>query len=219
MRRSSAALLATTFACLAALAAAAAARAPERASARRCFPSGATVLARDRYVWIYRTRARRAGEPAATMACLAGHTGHITLLAPTRLNLRSSLGPFELAGRVAAYLETEFGVDSGTTQLVVVDIGARRVLRSTGVGQYVDAGLIRSDRVVRFVVTPRGSVAWSLVQTEHRQQVGVSIYAAPREGAPALLEAGADIDPGSLSLAGRTVRWTRAGTARAVPMP
>jgi hypothetical protein len=74
--------------------------------------------------------------------------------------------------------------------------------------------------VVRFVVTPRGSVAWSLVQTEHRQQVGVSIYAAPREGAPpALLEAGADIDPSSLTLAGTTVRWTRAGTARAVPMP
>lgn len=219
MRRFTAALLATAAACLAATAGAASARVPERTAARPCIPSGSTVLARNRYVWVYRTRARRAGEPAATMACLAGHTGHITLLAPTRLNRRSSLGPFELAGRVAAYLETEFGVDSGTTQLVVVDVGARRVLRSTGVGQYVDAGIISSEQVTRFVVTPRGSVAWSAVQTEHREQVGVSIYAAPREGAPALVEVGADIDPGSLTLAGTTLRWTRAGAAHTAAMP
>jgi hypothetical protein len=177
------------------------------------------VLARGAAIRIYETRSRSAAQPRSVLACLSGHSGHMTLLAPTRLNLHISLGRFELAGHVAAYLATQFGVDSGTTKLVVVDVGARRVLRSIEAGSYVDAGLIFREAVIRYVVTSRGSVAWTVTREDRREAPLESVWAAPREGPAARLDSGPAIDAGSLALSRATLSWTDAGAQRTAPMP
>src|SRR5947209_3403917 len=145
------------------------------AATASCAARGARVLARSPALRIYETRPARG--PHAVLACLAGHRGHMTLLAPTRLNLHTSLARFELAGHVAAYLETQFGVDSGTTKLVVVDVGARRVLRAIEAGSYVDAGLLFEEAVARFLITSRGSLAWAVTREDHRGPAVQSVWA------------------------------------------
>ncbi len=197
----------------------AAGAAPAGGRSGRCVGPGAHVLARDSAVAVYETRARTSGEPRAVWACLSGHSGHMTLLAPTRLNLHVSLQRVELAGHIAAYLLTQFGVDSGTTSLVVVDVAARRVLHAVQAGSYVDAGIVAREAVERFLVTPHGSVAWSATRRDRDLPAVGSVWAAPREGAPVLLEEGEAIDAGSLALAGTTLSWTDAGAQRAAAMP
>ncbi len=164
-------------------------------------------------------RAREKASPRAVLACLSGHHGHMTLLAPTRLNQHTSLSRFELAGHVAAYLETQFGVDSGTTKLVVVDVGARRVLHAIEAGSYVDAGFVFDEALVRFLVTSHGSVAWTVTREDHRGPAVESVWAVAREGAPALLDTGQAIDAGSLARAGATLSWSDGGALRTAPMP
>jgi len=185
--------------------------------AHGCVPAGARVLARDAAVRVYET-VPKSGPLIA--ACLVGHTGHMTLLAPEpHVPLHRSLGRFALAGRIVAFLETQFGVDSGTSTLVVVDVGARRVLRAVAAGWYADAGILDRRSVTRFVLTPRGSIAWISEQTRHEQLVEAAVYAAGREGSVRLLESGADIDPNVLRLSGATLSWSRAGSPRTATMP
>ena len=120
---------------------------------------------------------------------------------------------------MVAYLVTQFGVDTGTSTLVVADVGARRILRSQEAGSYTDAGILFRRSVVKFLVTPHGSLAWTVEQTRRQQLVAVDVYAAARTGAAALLESGTDIDPSSLSLTGSTLSWSRAGALHRAPMP
>ena len=218
MRRASAALLMALAACVGGTPPAALATDSPR-HAPSCAGRGARVLARSAALAIYETRPRTGGPPRAVLACLSGHRGHMTLLAPTRLNQHTSLARFELAGHVAAYLETQFGVDSGTTKLVVVDVGARRVLHAIEAGSYVDAGIVFAEAVIRFLVSSRGSVAWTVTREDHRGPAIESVWAVGREGAPALLDSGQAIDAGSLARAGTTLSWTDEGTQRTAPMP
>ncbi len=214
MRRVSAAAVAAVAAV------AAAGPPPAGAAGRGCAPPGAKLLAHNRYLRVFEPARAVVSGPSAIEACLAGHTGHMTLLAADRPGpVHRSLGRFELAGRVLAFLVTQFGVDSGTTTLVVADIGARRVLRSQEAGSYSDAGILFRRGVVKFLPTAHGSLAWTVEETHHQQLAGVDVYAAGRTGAPRLLESGTDIDPGSLALSGSTLSWSRAGTARTAPMP
>ena len=192
---------------------------PAPARGRSCLPPRARVLARNSSLGIYETRPASPGAPRGILACVAGHSGHMTLLAATRLNARTSLRSFELAGRVAAYLETQFGVDAGTTKLVVVDVGARRVLHSIQAGSYSAVGLTTREDVSRFFVTARGAVAWSATREEHRRPVGAAVFAAPREGRPAPLDSGPAIDAASLALSGATLTWTDGGVQRTAPIP
>jgi len=191
------------------------ARAPKSRS-RSCVGPRARVLARGPAVAVYETSARVTGTRPAIWACLAGHAGHMTLLAGTLLNARVSLEGFELAGHIAAYLETQRGVDTSQTNIVVVDVGARRVLRAQLAG---DSGPFGEDWVGRFLVTSRGSVAWTSTSEERRGPAVVSVYAAPREGSSALLDRGAAIDAGSLSRSGTTLSWSDGGTVHTAPLP
>jgi hypothetical protein len=159
--------------------------------AATCAAPRTRTLANSDALRIYETRPRPGGPPRAVLACLSGHRGHMTLLAPTRLNQHTSLARFELAGHVAAYLETQFGVDSGTRKLVVVDVGARRVLHAIEAGSYIDAGLIFDEAVVQFLVSSHGSLAWTVTREEHRGPPVESVWAVGREGAHAALRADA----------------------------
>jgi hypothetical protein len=182
-----------------------------------CVPHGGRVLARGTAVRVYET-VPKSGRAIA--ACLVGHSGHMTLLAePHGGGLHRSLGRFEVAGHMVAFLETQFGVDSGTIALVVADIGARRILRSVQAGSYVDAGILARRSVTRFLLTARGSIAWISEYAQHEHLVEVAVRAAPPHGAPVLLDSGPDIDPNVLRLSGSMLSWSRAGSERTAAMP
>jgi hypothetical protein len=195
---------------------------PARGSSRTsCPPPGGHLIAHDRSVRVYRSGAE---QPTAMLvaACLVGRSGHMTLLGPPSgccRGMRRSVAQFKLAGEVLGYVETQFGVDSGTTSLDVVDVASRRVLHSIAAGHYVDAGLIFSEGVSDFLVTARGSVAWIVARSEGRGASTLSVHAAARTGAPAVLDQGSDIGPRSLSLSGGVLSWSRGGTRRSAPMP
>lgn len=140
---------------------------------------------------------------------------------PSRSGLgpHRSLGELALAGTVVGYIETQFGVDSGTTTLFLVDVRARRLLRSLDAGHYVDAGLISSDAITDFVLTPRGSVAWISERTEHGVLSQRAVHVAAPKGNPVSLDEGTTIDPRSLTLSQGTLAWSDGGAPRTASMP
>jgi hypothetical protein len=188
---------------------------------RPCVPARAHVLAKDAVVRVYEPAATYRGEaPSAIYACLAGHRGHMTLLPPNpQIHAHRSLGAFQLAGAVVGYIATQFGVDSGTTTLVVVDVASRRVLRSLEAGHYVDAGFILAEGVQQFLVSPRGSLAWISYRSEHRAPKEYAVHAAAPEQPPRVLDEGRDIGGSSLALAGGTLSWRHGADERSAPLP
>jgi hypothetical protein len=182
-----------------------------------CPPAGARTIAHDRSVRVYRV-----GPKGAVVACLVGHSGHMTLLAkpaPCCHGLRGSVGSFELAGPVVGYIETQFGVDSGSSRLMLVDLSSHRVLRSIDGGSYVDAGLILSERIASFVLDSHGSLAWIASRSEHRQPVQLSVHVAVPQQVPKTLDEGPSVDPHSLRLSQGRLSWSHEGATRTVSIP
>jgi hypothetical protein len=138
---------------------------------------------------------------------------------PGQRGLHRSVGQFRLAGHVAGYIETQFGVDSGTTSLIVVDVSTRHTIRMLPAGTYVDAGIIFREGVTDFLVTPHGSIAWIIARSEHRAAPLLTVHVAARSGPARTLDEGGDIGESSLALAGGTVSWWHAGSERTAPMP
>jgi hypothetical protein len=192
------------------------------AGATRCPPASARVIAHGGAVRVYTLGAR---TPASTRieACLTGRGTRMTLLAPVKGSpLHRSLGGFAFAGTKLAYVQDEFGVDSGSLSIVVVDIARRRVLRTLrGVGGYVDAGIGGSSNVADVVLTAKGSVAW-ITETHGPHgtpRLTVAVHAATATGAIRTLDEGSDIEAGSLTLSAGMVAWSRAGVERRAPLP
>jgi hypothetical protein len=196
-------------------------RAGRPAGLRHCAPAGTRLLAGNGVVRVY-SWSSSTGPPGPTEACVVRTGARMTLESgPSRRfpGLHRSVGDFELAGSIVGYIETQFGVDSGTTQLVVADVASRRILRSIKGGQYIDAGIISSQGVRRFVLTPRGAVAWVTTTSRSRRLQGVTVYAAPPAGRAVVLDEGLAIDPASLRLSGSTLSWTDGGATRTARMP
>lgn len=146
----------------------------------------------------------------------------MTLLAkpvPCCHGLRGSVGSFELAGPIVGYIETQFGVDSGSSKLILVDVASHRVLRSIDGGSYVDAGLILSERIASFALDSHGSLAWVASRSEHRQPAQLSVHDAAPHRPPATLDEGPSIDPHSLRLSNGRLSWASAGVTRTVSIP
>ncbi len=136
--------------------------------------------------------------------------------------LHHSVGQFRLAGDFVGYIETQFGVDSGTTTLIVVDVASRRRLHEIAAGHYVDAGFVVSEDVTDFVVSNRGSVAW----ITERGKRGLNGSAEERTvqvvgptGIATVADESTTIDPVSLRLSGHTLIWSDGGMRRTAPMP
>lgn len=188
-----------------------------RSAGTSCAPAGAQLIAHDRVVRIYRV-----SFEGPVLACLMGHSGHMTLLAkiaPCCHGLRGSVGSFELAGPIVGYIETQFGVDSGSSRLIAVDVASHRVLRSIDGGSYVDAGLILSERIASFVLDSHGSIAWIASRSEHREPAQLSVHDAAPHRPPEALDEGPSIDPHSLRLSHGHLSWSHAGATRTVSIP
>ena len=117
-----------------------------------------------------------------------------------------------LAGAIVAYTDSTHGVDTGSTEIVVRNIASGRTLLIVpGAGSFIDACVIRFQEVTDLVVTRRGSIAWLVRKGAGCKTTAFAVYSAQASGAPALLEEGPAIVPGSLRLSHGAVSWENAG--------
>lgn len=157
----------------------------------------------------------------AVRACRRGAGASMTLLAARsqrHFGLHHSVGQFALAGDFVGYIETQHGVDSGTTTLIVVDVASRRKLHEIASGHYVDAGFVFSEGVTDFVVSNRGSVAWITERGKGGSLEERTVQVVGPTGIATVADASTTIDPTSLRLSGHTLSWSDAGVIRTAPM-
>jgi hypothetical protein len=181
-----------------------------------CPPPHARVLAHDRDVRVWSS----GGLGGTIVACDARRRTALTLTSPARhLPFRSSASGFRLAGDVVGYVRTTFGVDSGSSRLVIADVAARRWLREVPAGGYVDAGLISREAVEALIVTTRGSAAWITSRSERGVAGPSAVHLAARAGPVLLLDEGPGIEPASLRLEGATLSFDDGGVRHTHAMP
>jgi hypothetical protein len=183
-----------------------------------CSPPHAHTIVKDRDVRVYSLTGKTATS-GGTYACLLRRGTIVTLTKPGR-GWSDSIDHVTLAGAVIAYADSAHGVDTGTTNIMVVDVVRRRTLLTVpGAGGFVDACVIGFREVADLVVTYRGSVAWIVRKGARCRTTTFEIYSAQVSGALTLLEEGPAIVPGSLRLSNRTVSWGNAGQRKSAHLP
>jgi hypothetical protein len=159
-------------------------------------------------------------------AC-ANHNGHRTLLGTdTTCNTRTLVGPFAIAGGLVAYGAENCGVDTGSSQLLEVQLTNGQ---QAGGASAMPAGLGAESytRVDSLVLRPDGSLAWIQTGsslTRHRSQIYV--YAAHiKRTSPSTamlsvgtLDHGSAIVTNSLALHGPTVTWRHGASTRSATL-
>lgn len=183
----------------------------------RCAPAHSQTVARDRDVRVY-SLADKVSRDYGTYACLL-HTGSTVALAKPRRYRPDSIGHIVLAGTIVAYTDSTHGIDTGSTDIVVVNVAARRTLFTIpGVGGFIDACVISFRDVTDLVVTDRGSVAWIVRKGANCRTATFEVHSAHASGAQSLLEEGPAIVPGSLRVSGQTASWENGGQRRSASL-
>lgn len=183
-----------------------------------CGPATAHTLAEDNQVRVYVID----GSTRGTYACGSGRTSRVRLDTALRphVHLYDLVDHVELAGTVVAYAGSTVSVDSGSTDIDVVDVAkGRRLLTVRDAGGFVDAGILSLRKIVDLVVTPRGSVAWTEHETGHVfKRTTFTVSRAEASRPTKVLDTSPTIDPESLRLSGHTVRWQDAGQSRSAAL-
>lgn len=209
-------LLAAGVAITALIACAGAVAGPERHPT--CLPPHSHTIAKDRDVRIYSLAGKAPGQ-GGPYACLLRRGTTVALATPSRY-FSHVIGQVTLAGAIVAYTDSQHSVDSGCTGIVVVDVANGHTLIDVPqVACSVDAGIISFSDITDLVVSYRGSVAWIVHGGGVRQAATFKVHSAQTSGAPALLDEGPAIAPGSLHLSHQTVSWENAGQRRSAHLP
>lgn len=183
----------------------------------RCAPPHSETVVRDRDVRVYSFAGKAPGHEG-TYACLL-HGGSTVALAKPRRYRPDSIGHLVLAGTIVAYTDSTHGVDTGSTDIVVVNVAARRTLFTIpGVGGFIDACVISFRDVTDLVVTDRGSVAWIVRKGVNCRTATFEVHSAHASGAQSLLEEGPAIVPGSLRVSVQTASWESGGQRRSASL-
>jgi len=182
----------------------------------RCAPAHSQTVARDRDVRVY-SLADKVWD-YGTYACLL-HSGSTVALAKPRRYRPDSIGHIVLAGTIVAYTDSTHGIDTGSTDIVVVNVAARRTLLTIpGAGGFIDACFISFRDVTDLVVTDRGSVAWIVRKGANCRTATFEVQSAHASGTQSLLEEGPAIVPGSLRVSGQTASWENGGQRRSASL-
>jgi hypothetical protein len=127
---------------------------------------------------------------------------------------RTHLGEVAVAGRIAAYSVTAFGVDTSGTNVLV-----RRLSDGARLGSYPATSVHFAESfsaVASVVVKADGAAAW-IGRTTAIGRSGASIQvwkAGPSAPSPTLVASGSGIAPGSLRLRGSTLSWREGAATR-----
>jgi hypothetical protein len=174
-------------------------------SHRACGPAQSTTLAAGSVARVYSV-----GQVVYGCAARGGRA--FRLGASMRTLREGRAGPIALAGTVAAYGLTQFGVDTVRTEVVVRRLTDGATLanlpasRAVGVESFQSVGsiVVKADGAVAWIGSDRSIIA-------HRAQIEVH---AAHGSSDSLLDAGPDIAPASLRLDGSTLTWQVGGATR-----
>lgn len=180
-----------------------------------CFPAHAHQLARSPAARVYEVGPARSGP-------LTGDTVYACYLRrgrPLRLGAsagRMRVGPVVLAGAHVAYASTAMGVDTGSTEVVVVNLasGARRSLAAVSPPRRPES----FSAVTALVVTGAGSAAWIGSRSGIGQPHATYEVRRFQAATVTVLDSGPTVAPRSLRRRGSTVSWTDAGRTRSAPL-
>jgi hypothetical protein len=172
---------------------------------RACGPANATTLASDAVARVYSV-----GQ--AVYGCTA-QGGRRFQLGDTARSLREGrAGPIAVAGTVAAYGFTRFGVDTVSTEVMVRRLTDGAVFVTRPATNFV--GVESFQSVGSIVVNADGTVAWIGSDTSiiaHRARDEVHVVSG---GSDAVLDSGTGIDVTSLRLEGSALSWRDGGRMR-----
>jgi hypothetical protein len=181
-----------------------------------CLPRRAHTVAQDRLVRVYALTTKNPAngtiESEMTYACLLRTGKVVKLIEHEGGRFPGSVDNITLSGPIVAFTYTTHGIDTGNTDIVVVNVASRhQLLKLPGVGGDVDAGIISIRDIEDLLVTRNGSVAWITGKGRGRHVDTFQVYDALVGGTPILLEEGPEIAPNSLSLFHRRLTWDNAG--------
>lgn len=175
-----------------------------------CGSPSARTLAADAVARVY-------AEGETVYGC--AHGGRAYRLGASSRSIREGrVGPVALAGVVAAYGLSRYGVDTVAAAVVVRRLSDGKQLRTASATSRA-VGPESSEAVTSVVVKRNGSVAWigaagSIIA--HRS-TETEVNAADRRG-ERLLDSGAGINARSLRLRGSTLTWVDGGRTRSATL-
>ena len=197
------------------------ATAPAAAAQQSCPAHGARVIARNKRVAVYSTRAtRRRGEP---QACLLGGGSHVGLsLRAIGRRSRGRATKVVLAGTLVAFDVRTVAVDTSHESLAVVDVAG-----GTPLGGFINIGgtsILQSRRITQFVLSRSGSLAWVVEETGPKglRQPPPPVFRVQLAavGEPVrTLDEGTAIGAGSLTLSRGRLHWHNGATPGSAAMP
>ena len=167
-------------------------------AATACGPAGATTLADNGRVRVYALHQVVYGCSAARgRSFRLGHATHV--IAEARV------GPVAVAGDLAAYGLSSFGVDTVRASVVVRRLTDGTQLKQLAATKAVGAESFQS--VGSVVLRPDGAVAW--IGTEHSiiAHRGATEVHEADAGGDHVIDSGSGIDAASLRLHGTALTW------------
>jgi hypothetical protein len=176
------------------------------AAATRCGPASAKTLAGNGRVRVYVLH-------QAVYGCSVARARSFRLGHVSRSISESRVGPVAVAGDLAAYGLTRFGIDTVGASVVVrrltdgTEVKELRATRAVGAEAFESVGSV--------VVVATGAVAW--IGTESSFAAGrrrsIEVHAAGADG-DRVLDSGPGVDPTSLRLHGSRLSWVDGGATR-----
>lgn len=171
-----------------------------------CGPVKATTLASSAQARVYSLN-------QTVFGCSVAQGRSFRLGHATRSIRESRVGPVAVAGDLAAYAVTRFGVDTVMADVVVRRLTDGALLRDRSATSRVGPESFQS--VGSVVLKADGAVAWIGSQTSiiGRGRGIIQVHAASGSS-DAVLDSGAGIDPSSLRVNGSTLTWRHGGLTR-----
>jgi hypothetical protein len=173
---------------------------------RSCGPANAKTLASSAVARVYSLN-------QVVYGCSVQRGRSLRLGHASRSITESRVGPVAVAGDVAAYGLSRFGVDTVSSAVEVRRLTDGAVLHDLSAASSVGPEFFQS--VGSVVVKTDGAVAWvgSASSIISRGRAVVQVRAADSSG-ERTLDSGRGIDSGSLRLRGSTLSWRDAGVTR-----
>ncbi len=142
-----------------------------------CPPPHAHTIAKDEDVRVY-SLTGKIPTRGGTYACLL-RSGKIVTLTKPGLRRPPSIEHITFAGAIIAYTDSSHGVDTGSTDIMVLDIASGRTLLTVPrAGDFIDGCYMGFHDVTDLVVTRRGSVAWLVREGAECKTTTVAAYSA-----------------------------------------
>jgi hypothetical protein len=187
------------------------------AATRSCGPAAALTLAHNGAARLYTPDRPHGPAPNGLQfprvyGCLVGGSRVVFLGGGGRQQVELAT----VAGRFAGYGLRQMGVDTGSSNVRVVDLGSGRVVDNSAAATPVTRPQSFTN-VAALVLNARGHVAW--IGSKGSINTSPTFEVHKIDGpAAALLDSGPRIDASSLRRHGNRISWTDAGRRRTAPL-